>query len=211
MAKGTGAWAAEFALPLNIFNKNKTLASQIGFDIRRAGMAGHETHCWQGAFASPGDAGMLAGIPARESLPKPDYVKSVQFYPAPTTAKRSHLAEAARRTIRLGPGSAHPGTTGEVKLELEGFLLAGDPHARGIIWDLAVDGQNGELYVLSDTRPARGMPEVRVFDRRGEPLRTIMPPNPTLPRSSVRDLCGTMAREERRGAGHPETVRDDLR
>lgn len=82
-----------------------------------------------------------------------------------------------------------------MRLELEGFLLAGDPHARGIIWDLAVDEQKGELYVLSDTRPMRGVAEVRVFDRRGEYLRTIMPLNPTLPRSSVQDLCRKTARE----------------
>ena len=82
-----------------------------------------------------------------------------------------------------------------MKLELEGFLLAGDPHARGIIWDLAVDEQKGELYVLSDTRPVRGVAELRVFDRQGKYLRTIMPLNPTLPRSSVRDLCRKTARE----------------
>ncbi|MHC4402614.1 MAG: DOMON domain-containing protein, partial [Planctomycetota bacterium] len=65
VAKGTGAWAAEFALPLDIFNKNKTLVAEIGFNIRRGGMPGGETHCWQGSFANPGDGGMLTGIPAR--------------------------------------------------------------------------------------------------------------------------------------------------
>jgi hypothetical protein len=104
-------------------------------------------------------------------------------------------AEQAGRTIELGPGSAHPGTTGTVRLELEGFLLSGGPHARGIIWDLAVDEAKGELYVLSDTRPVRGVAEVRVFDRRGEYLRTVMPFHPALPASAVRDLCRTTARE----------------
>jgi len=39
---------------------------------------------------------------------------------------------------------------------------------------------------------------VRVFDRQGKYLRTIMPFNPNLPRSSVQDLCRMMAREGRR-------------
>ena len=99
------------------------------------------------------------------------------------------------RRSQLGPGSAHPGTTGEVRLELEGFLLAGDPHACGIIWDLAVDERKGELYVLSDPRRVREAPELRVFDRQGQYLRTIMPFNPTLPRASVQDLCAGTARE----------------
>jgi len=195
VAKGAGGWAVEFALPLDIFNKNKTLASKIGFNIRRIEMPGGETLCWCGTFAKPGDTGILAGIPARKSLPKPDYVRPHRSYRAAPKAKRSFLAEEEGRTIQLGPGSAHPGTTGEVKLELEGFLLKGDPHARGIIWDLAVNEKTGELYVLSDPRPARGIPEVRVFDRRGEYLRTIMPLNPNLPRSSVQDLCRKMATE----------------
>ena len=195
--KGTGGWAAEFALPLNIFNKNKTLASEIGFNISRSGLPGGETHCWQGASANPDDWGALMGIPARESLPGPDYgTRGLnRWYRPPNKAGRSFLAEEEGRTITLGPGSVHPGTTGEVKLELEGFLLAGDPHSRGIIWDLAVDERKGELYVLCDTRPTRGLAEVRVFDRQGEYLRTIMPLNPNLPRSSVRDLCGKIARE----------------
>ena len=195
VAKGTGAWAAEFALPLNIFNKNKTLSSEIGFNIRRSGMPGGETHCWQGTFANPGHGGTLTGIPVRERLPKPEYVKPYRNYRVPPKSKRSFLAEEERRTLRLGPGSTHPDTTGEVKLELEGFLLAGDPHARGFIWDLAVDEQNGELFVLFDARLARGLAELRVYDRQGEYLRTIMPLNPNLPHSSVRDLCRNMARE----------------
>ncbi|MHC4406982.1 MAG: NHL repeat-containing protein [Planctomycetota bacterium] len=121
--------------------------------------------------------------------------KSHRNYRAPPKAKRTFLAEEEQRTIQLGPGSTHPGTTGEVRLELEGFLLEGDPHARGFIWDLVVDEQKGELYVLFDARPARGSAELRVYDRRGEYLRTIVPLNPTLPRTSVRDLCRKMARE----------------
>ena len=197
VAKGTGAWAAEFALPLEIFNKNKTLTSAIGFNIIRFGMPGGETHCWQGAPANPDEWGILTGIPARESLPGPDYgTRGLnRWYRPPNKAGRSSLAEEQRRAISLGPASVHPGTTGEVRLELEGFLLAGDPHSRGIIWDLAVDEEKGELFVLSDTRPVRGLAEVRVFGRRGEYLRTIMPFNPTLPHSSVRDLCGKRATE----------------
>jgi len=206
-AKGTGAWTAEFALPFDIFSKNKTLASEIGFNVRRSGMPGQQIQGWQSTSADPGDWGILTGIPARESLPEPDYAKpkpvplstaaqwGVSVYFPPPLARRSFLAEERARTEALGPGSAHPGTTGEVKLELEGFLLAGDPHARGIIWDLAVDEQKGELYVLSDPRRMREAPELRVFDRQGKYLRTVMPLNPNLPRASVQDLCGKMARE----------------
>ena len=144
---------------------------------------------------------------SRASLPAPDYAKpkpdpfssgaqwGVTVYAPPTAARRSFLAEERGQMIELGPGSAHPGTTGEVRLELEGFLLAGDPHARGIIWDLAVNEQLGELYVLSDPRRVREAPELRVFDRQGKHLRTIMPFNPTLPRADVQDLCRMMARE----------------
>ena len=196
VARGTNAWAAEFALPLNIFNKNKTLAEEIGFNMRRSGMPEHETHCWHGTTANLEEWGILTGIPARKSLPKPDYVSPHSgLYRVPANAKKSSFDEKRRQTIQLGPGSAHPGTTGEVTLELEGFLLAGDPHARGIIWDLAVNEMTGELYVLSDPRPFRESPELRVFDRQGDYLRTIMPLNPTLPPSSVRDLCRRTARE----------------
>ena len=187
VARSTGAWAVELALPFEIFNKNKTLASEIGFNLGQAGLPGLP--------GLPGEWAVLTGIPARKNLPKPDYVKLDRLYRPPTQAERSFLAEQQRQTIQLGPGSSHPGTTGEVRLELEGFLLEGDPHARGIIWDLAVDEPKGELYVLSDPRAVREAPELRVFDRRGEYLRTIMPLDPTLPRSSVRDLCLKTARE----------------
>jgi len=197
-ASGTGGWAVEVAIPLNVFNKNKTLASEIGFNIRRGGMPGGEIHCWQGTSIDPSEWGILAGIPARQSLPRPDYGTNGlnRWYRPPNKAGRSFLAEEERRTISLGPGSAHPGTTGEVRLELDGFLLAGDLHARGLIWDLAVDEKKGKLYILGDTRPTRGLPEVRVFDRQGKYLRTIMPLNPNLPRSSVQDLCAKMAQEQ---------------
>ncbi len=195
VAKGTGAWAVELALPFEIFNKNKTLASEIGFNIRRSGMPGGEIHCWGGASANLDEWGVFAGMPARESLPKPDYALLHRHFRTPRKVGGLLFAEEAGQTIQLGPGSAHPGTTGEVKLELEEFLLEGDPHARGFIWDLAVDEQKGELFVLFDARPVRGLSEVRVFDRRGKYLRTIMPLNPTLPRSSVQDICRKTARE----------------
>lgn len=197
MVREAGVWAAELALLFNIFNKNKTLAAKIGLSIRRFGMATGEIHCWPGTFPGLGKAGVLTGIPARDHMPEPEYVLRglTRWYRPPGKAGRAFLAEQGEQTIQFGPGSAHPGTTGEVKLELEGFLLAGDPHARGIIWDLAVDQKKGELYVLSDTRPVRGVAELRVFDRRGKYLRTIMPLNPNLPRSSVRDLCRMTARE----------------
>ena len=99
------------------------------------------------------------------------------------------------QAIELGPGSAHPGTTGEVRLELEKFLLEGDPHACGIIWDLAVDDKKGELFVLCEPKRVGGVGEVRVFDRSGAYLRTIMPLNPSLPYSSVRDICQEVVRE----------------
>jgi hypothetical protein len=197
VARDAGKWSAEFALPLNIFNKNKSLASEIGFNIARAGVPGEQQQCWYGTRAIPENWGRLTGVPARANLPQPDYSTDglSRFYRVPNETYRSFLAQEQSRAISLGPGSAHAGTTGEVRLELEEFLLEGDPHARGIIWDLAVDEQKGELYVLADTRPARGVAEVRVFDRRGRYVRTIMPLNPTLPHSSVQDLCRRAATE----------------
>jgi hypothetical protein len=196
-AGGADGWTAELALPFDIFCKNKTLASEIGFNIRRSGRPGQEAQGWHGVFANPGEWGVLTGIPARKKLPEPEYGGRGlnRFFRLPNKAATSFLADEAKRTIELGPGSAHPGTTGEVRLELEGFLLAGDPHARGIIWDLAADESKGELYVLADTRPVRGVAELRVFDRRGAYLRTIMPFNPNRSPSSVQDLCRQTARE----------------
>ena len=143
VAQDAAAWTAEFALPFDIFCKNKTLASEIGFNVRRFRIPGQETHCWQGTFDDPGDWGILTGIPARDSLPAPDYVVpkpapfssaeqwNVTTYRPPPITRRKFLAEQQRQTISLGPGSAHPGATGAVRLELEEFLLAGDPHASG--------------------------------------------------------------------------------
>ena len=113
------------------------------------------------------------------------------LYPGQTSAE-----QGGKQAIELGPGSAHPGTTGEVRLELEKFLLDGDPHACGIIWDLVVDEQKGELFVLCEPKRVGGVGEVRVFDRSGAYLRTIMPLNPTLPYSSVRDICEEVVRED---------------
>jgi hypothetical protein len=201
------AWTAEFALPFQIFCKNKTLASEIGFNVRRFRVPGPEVHCWHGSFDDPSDWGLLTGIPARDNMPAPDYVApkpapfssaqqwGVTTYRPPSVAQRSFLAAQHDEAITLGPGSAHPGTTGEVRLELEGFLMAGDPHACGIIWDLAVDERKGELFVLSDPRPIREAPELRVFDRQGQYVRTIMPFSPTLPRADVEDLCAGTVRE----------------
>jgi len=124
-------------------------------------------------------------------------ILALVFLPGQTSAEQSGNEDGIRKqTIELGPGSAHPGTTGEVRLELEDFLMEGDPHACGIIWDLAVDEQKGELYVLCEPRRVRGVGEVRVFDRSGGYLRTIMPLNPTLPYSSVRDICDKVVRED---------------
>ena len=83
--------------------------------------------------------------------------------PGQTSAEQS-----GKPAIELGPGSAHPGTTGEVRLELEQFLLEGDPHACGIIWDLTVDEKKGELFVLCEPKRVGGVGEVRVFDRGGD-------------------------------------------
>jgi len=104
--------------------------------------------------------------------------------------------EIRKQAIKLGSGSTHPGTTGEVRLELEEFFLEGDPHACGIIWDLAVDAKKGELFVLCEPKRVGGVGEVRVFDRSGAYLRTIMPLNPTLPYSSVRGITQEVVRED---------------
>jgi len=102
---------------------------------------------------------------------------------------------ATQEPIRFGPGSAHPGTTGEVRIELEGYLLGGDHHARAAIWDMAVDDKTGELYVLSVPR-IKSYSELRVYDRQGRYLRTVMPLDPTLPSADVKDLCRSTAVED---------------
>ena len=201
-AAGEGSWSAEFSLPFEIFDKNKTLTSKIGFNIRRRDASAGQTCCWCGAFSNPAEAGLLTGIPAREGFPVPslsDYTGCYRLdggyrqgfnVPSDTTA-----AGAEDQPIRLGPGSAHPGTTGEVRIELEEFLLGGNVHARALIWDLAVDEKKGELYVLSAARRKSAI-ELRVFDRQGNYLRTIMPFNPTLTRDSVSDLCRKTVTED---------------
>ena len=72
-----------------------------------------------------------------------------------------------KQATKLGPGSAHPVTTGEVRVSLEKFFLEGDPHACGIIWDITVDEEKGELFVLCEPKRVGGVGEVRVFDRSG--------------------------------------------
>lgn len=166
-------WVHELAIPLASFTLNKKLTPEIGFNILRNDYANQETHSWHGDFWNPADAGRLRGLPART-------------FPSPAAQEKA--------PIELGPGSAHPGTTGAVKLELEGFLMGGDPHARGVVWDLAVNEKTGELYVLSVPR-VRACPEVQVFDRQGKYLRTVVPFNPTLPRDQVKDLARRTAVE----------------
>jgi hypothetical protein len=118
----------------------------------------------------------------------------LMLYPGLASAEQED--EIRKQAIMLGPGSAHPGTTGEVRLELEKFLMDGDPHACGIIWDLAVDAKKGELYVLCEPKRVGGVGEVRVFDRSGAYLRTILPFNPTLPNSSVSDISQQVVQED---------------
>ena len=70
----------------------------------------------------------------------------LMLYPGLASAEQE--GEIRKQAIKLGPGSAHPGTTGEVRLELEKFLLDGDPHACGIIWDLVcLSGVNGTTRI----------------------------------------------------------------
>ena len=76
VTQDAAGWTAEFALPFDIFCKNKTLASEIGFNVRRFQIPGQEVHCWHGTFDQPDEWGTLTGIPARENLPAPDYAIS---------------------------------------------------------------------------------------------------------------------------------------
>ena len=188
-------WSAEFSFPFEIFDKNKTLTPEIGFNVRRLDTRSGQTVSWRGEFANPAQAGQLSGIPARGGFPVPPLVDYVGYYrseggfhQALNIPPDTLPAGAEDRPIQLGPGSTHPGTSGEVRIELEGFLLGGNDHARALIWDLAVDENKGELYVLSAARRKSAI-EMRVFDREGKYLRTIMPFNPTLSRDSVSDLC----------------------
>ena len=137
------------------------------------------------------------GVNRRDLLKGAAAILVLVLFPGQATAAQSEKKDEIRKqAIKLGPGSTHPGTTGEVRLELEEFFLEGDPHACGIIWDLAVDAKKGELFVLCEPKRVGGVGEVRVFDRSGAYLRTIMPLNPTLPYSGVRDICQAVVRED---------------
>ena len=70
---------------------------------------------------------------AKSVLEKQEPEKPKDEYPETHAAQSGKDDEIRQQAIELGPGSAHPGTTGEVMLELEDFLLDGDPHACGII------------------------------------------------------------------------------
>ena len=103
--------------------------------------------------------------------------------------------QSGKPAIKLGPGSAHPGTTGEVRLELEDIFLDGDPHVYGFVWDIAIDEKKGEVYVMCEPRRVRGVGEVRVFDRHGTYLRTIMPFNPAVTSDSMDAISQAVVRE----------------
>ena len=92
-------------------------------------------------------------------------ILTLAFFTGQTLAQQSGKAssegEIKTQAVELGPGSAHPGTTGEVRVELEKFFLEGDPHACGIIWDLTIEEQKGELFVLCEPKRVGGVGEVR--------------------------------------------------
>jgi hypothetical protein len=117
----------------------------------------------------------------------------LMLYPGLASAEQED--EIRKQAIKLGPGSAHPGTTGEVRLELEDIFLDGDPHAYGFVWDIAIDEKKGEVYVMCEPRRVRGVGEVRVFDRYGAYLRTIMPFNPALTSDSMDAISQAVVRE----------------
>jgi len=188
-------WSAEFSLPFEIFDKNKTLAPTIGFNLRRFDSRERQTYCWCGSFSNPAESGFLTGIPERKRIPAPPAAAFAGCYQLDGGYRQGFnmpldvgSGKVDDRPVQLGPGSTHPESTGEVRIELEAFLMGGNVHARALIWDLAVDEKKGELFVLSAARRKSAI-ELRVFDRQGDYLRTIMPFNPTLPRDSVRDLC----------------------
>ncbi len=221
VAEGENGWMAEVSIPFNSLHRNRALTPEIGFNIRRCDSRG-EVQCWtwpkKGAgtvvrstlravpatvpdpFLDPRDAGTLRGMPSR-SFPLVQYQNEVDPKERRVKSYRRSLFNlppteiATQEPIRLAPGSAHPGTTGEVRIELEGYLLGGDHHARAAIWDLAVDDKTGELYVLSVPR-IKSYSELRVYDRQGRYLRTVMPFDPTLPSADVKDLCRNTAVED---------------
>ena len=199
VAEGEDGWTAEVSIPFSSLHRNRTLTPRMGFNIRRRDTGG-EIQCWHGEFSNPGDAGTLVGMASR-SFPLVQYQNEVDPNERRVPSYRRSLFNlppteiATQEPIRLGPGSAHPGTTGEVRIEMEGYLLGGDHHARAAIWDLAVDDKTGELYVLSVPR-IKSYSELRVYDRQGRYLRTLMPFNPTLPSADVKDLCRNTAVED---------------
>lgn len=199
-ARTDAQWSAEFLLPLGIFDKNRELTSTIGLNIRRFDAGSGQLSCWHGDFNNPADAGVLTGLPPQQFAVPPltNYAGMYQFdggyrqgFNAPPDTGPSGPDAPP---IELGPGSAHPGTTGEVRIELEEFLMGDNVHARALIWDLAVNEKTGELYILSEARRKSDI-QLRVFNRHGEYLRTLMPLNPTLAAQSVRDLCQYRVRE----------------
>ena len=186
-ASGEGTWSAEFAVPFEIFDKSKSLTSEIGFNIRRHNARAAQTHCWRGEFSNPADAGVLAGIPTREypTPPPVNYAGMFQLdggYRQGFNMPSDPRPAGAAGPIQLGPGSAHPGTTGEVRIELEEFLMGGNVHARALIWDLAVDERDrlreqvdrltGDLVRLA--RRASDLPERKPEQRAA----TKQPPRP---------------------------------
>ena len=48
VARTDDAWIAECTLPFDIFCKNKTIATEIGFNVRRFRIPGEEVHGWHG-------------------------------------------------------------------------------------------------------------------------------------------------------------------
>ncbi|MCP4853473.1 MAG: hypothetical protein GY903_03155, partial [Fuerstiella sp.] len=75
-------------------------------------------------------------------------ILALVLFPSQAQVTDGNADEIRKPVIELGPGSAHPGTTGEVRLELEDIFLDGDPHAYGFVWDIAIDEKKGEVYVM---------------------------------------------------------------
>jgi len=120
-AKGSEAWTAEFALPFDIFCKNKTLASEIGFNVRRSGgpladTPGPGVPRWQSTSGWSRRLGCPDGHSARDRLPEPEYAKpkpdplssgaqwNVTVYAPPTSARRAFFGgknESRRSSLAL--------------------------------------------------------------------------------------------------------------
>ena len=109
------AWTAEFALPLDIFSKNKTLASEIGFNVRRSGAAGTGNPGLAGHVRQSRRLGNPDGHPGAASLPEPDYAKpkpdpsssgaqwGVTVYLPPTPREERFWPNSASRRWSLAP------------------------------------------------------------------------------------------------------------